>query len=332
MASKVGDADVLKLAGAVFESPSRSGVRYRLEQVIGQGAHGIVYAAECLRPDGSEPVVVKILRPRAVRELAGLAETAIRKEVAALMRLSAREPATPFVVKFLDTGMCRVADARLELPWIAVECVRGGLDGVTLTARVDAAVARTGHAFELARAAKAVRCMTRGLAAIHEVGVIHRDVTPNNVLCSGEGESELFKISDFGLARVTEMSTFGDILLGTPGYSAPEQSFPEKAPVGPYTDVFGIACSVYWLLTGDHFFEVQTVPETFVLVQSAKRRPILDGYSVAPELRARPELAAALDGVLARATRANPLERPSSPLELADLLLPLLAPGSEEAR
>jgi serine/threonine protein kinase len=325
MPSLVGDSDVLKLAGTVFESPSRSGVSYRLEQVIGQGAHGIVYAAACERADGSEPVVVKILRPRALRELAGLAETALKKEVAALMRLSAREPATPFVVRFLDTGSCRVEGARRELPWIAVEYVRGGVDGVTLTARVDAAIERTGHAFELARAAKAVRAVTLGLAAIHEVGVIHRDVTPNNVLCEGEGESEIFKISDFGLARVTEMSTFGDILLGTPGYSAPEQSFPERVPAGPYTDVFGAACCVYWLLTGEHFFEVETVPETFVLAQSAKRRPILDGYSVAPELRARPELAAELDAVLALATRANPLERPSTPQALAELLLPLLA-------
>jgi serine/threonine protein kinase len=299
-------------------------VSFRLEQVIGEGAHGIVYSASEERAGGSQPVVVKILRPRAVRELAGLAETAIRKEVAALMRLSAREPATPFVVQFLDTGVCRPSGGPLELPWIAVEYVRGGADGVTLTSRVELSIERTGHAFGLARAASAIRCMTLGLSAIHEVGVIHRDVTPNNVLCAGEGDAEIFKISDFGLARVSETSTFGDILLGTPGYSAPEQSFPEKVPAGPYTDVFGVACCAYWLLTGEHYFDAPTVPETFVLVHAAARRRILDAPAVAPELRGQPELAAELDRVIARATRADPLERPSTPQALAAALEPLL--------
>jgi eukaryotic-like serine/threonine-protein kinase len=321
----IKDVDLVRLSGTRLPSPSAPGVDYELQELIGEGAHGVVFLAAQRRPHGHSPVVVKLLRPRAVRELAGLAAAAITKEVAALKRLSERVPPTPFVVQFLDSGTLRLPDWTLDLPWVAVEYVHGGLEGTTLRARVERSIARTGFAFDVARALTAIRCIASGVTAIHEVGVVHRDVTPGNVLCCGYADGELFKISDFGLARVSSVSTFGSVLLGTPGYCAPEQSFPEEVGVGPHSDVFSLACTIYFLLSGERYFDAQSIPEMLVLVQSPERRSILNARGVSHELRQRRALGLELDRQLARATRADPRERPQSADELAAALLQLLA-------
>lgn len=327
----IKDVDLLRLPGTVLPSVNQADVSYRLEEVIGEGAHGVVFLALQRLPQALAPVVVKLLKPRAVRELAGVAGTAINKEVAALKRLSERVPPTPFVVQFLDAGTFRLADSAIELPWVAVEYVHGGLEGATLRARVEGSIARSGFAFDLGRAQGAIRCITAGVRAIHEVGVLHRDVTPGNVLCCGFRETEVFKIADFGLARVNEASTFGNVLLGTPGYCAPEQSFPDKVGVGPYSDVFGLACTIYYLLTGEPYFTAPTIPEMLVAVQSPERRSVADGRYIGAELRQARPLCLELDRVLARATRPDPRERQQSAEELAGALLPILSPGGSVA-
>lgn len=324
----IKDVDLLKLAGTRLASPSVPGVSYQLEELIGQGAHGVVFLASQLDPHGNAPVVVKLLRPRAVRELQNLAAAAINKEVAALQRLSERVPPTPFVVQFLDSGTLRLDSSSLDLPWVAVEYIHGGLEGTTLRSRVQHSLARTGAAFDLARAQSAIKAITAGVTAIHEVGVVHRDVTPGNVLCCGYGETEVFKLSDFGLARVSSVSTFGSVLMGTPGYCAPEQSFPEDVGVGPYTDVFSLACTFYFSLCGEPYFGAQSIPEMLVLVQSPERRSVLSARGATSELRERRALALELDRQLARATRRDPRERPQSAAELGAALLQLLAERS----
>jgi eukaryotic-like serine/threonine-protein kinase len=307
--AQIKDVDLLKLSGTVLTSPDQPSVSYRLEEVIGEGAHGVVFLALQRLPQGLAPVVIKLLRPRAVRELAGLAGTAINKEVAALRRLSERAPPTPFVVQFLDAGTFRLQDSALDLPWLAVEYIHGGVDGTSLRSRVQRSLERTGAAFDLLRARNAIKCVSSGVIAIHEVGVLHRDLTPNNVLCCGFGETEVFKVADFGLARVSSASTFGNVLLGTPGYCAPERSFPDGIEVGRYSDVFGLACTIYFLLTGEPYFTAPSIPEMLVAVQSPERRSILDARSTSSEIRERRALCLELDRELARATRADPRER-----------------------
>ncbi|HEX3850104.1 MAG TPA: serine/threonine-protein kinase, partial [Polyangiaceae bacterium] len=324
MATAIRDADLFALVGLELQAGDRPEAEYRLGAVIGEGAHGVVFAAQRQFDSVTTDVVLKILRPRAVRELGALAGPTIAKEVAALRKLSEVAPKTPYVVSFLDAGTVRIGDSPLALPWIALEHVEGGPEGVTLRARVEHAVARTGHAFDLARAQNAVHCLTAGVAAIHEVGVIHRDITPNNVLACGTGRAEVLKISDFGVARVSTATTFGDVLLGTPGYCAPEQSFPEKVGIGPYTDVFGLACTVYFVFTGERYFNVRSIPETLVAVHQPERRTILEAPAVDPALREQRTMCATLDRILAQATRANPAERLQSAQELGAALLSAL--------
>lgn len=317
----IHDAELLDLSGTCLCSTDLAGVEYRLERVIGEGAHGVVFLATQRSAHGEVPVVIKLLRPRAVRELAGLAAAAIRKEVSALQRLSAQVPPTPFVVRFLDTGTLSIRGNALELPWLAVEYVDGEREGTTLRARVAHSLAEHGAAFDLPRAHGAIRCMTAGIAAIHDVGVVHRDVNPSNVLCCGAGDTEVFKIADFGLARVSSVTTFGSVLLGTPGYCAPEQSFPDKIGVGEYTDVFGLACCAYFVLTGEPYFEAPTIPEMLVAVYSPSRRSLSEAKGLCVELRANSAARAELDRVFAQATTANPRDRPQSAAEFGALVL-----------
>jgi len=136
------DLDLLELVGTVLESARRPGTTYRLERVIGRGAQGFVFLAPQRVADSQLTVVVKVLSPSAVRGLPGLAVTAIGKEVEALRRLSEQVPPVPFVVQFIDTGTLRIREHLIELPWIAVEYVDGGLDGTTLRSRVVSSLER----------------------------------------------------------------------------------------------------------------------------------------------------------------------------------------------
>lgn len=325
MTTGIRDADLRALPGTTIDSQSAEGTSYRIELVLGEGAHGVVYLAE--RRDGGEPtrVVIKLLRPRAIRHAAALVASTIVKEVEALKRLGARTPPPENVVRFLDAGTLSIGDPPLALPWVAIEHVHGGPEGVTLRARVEGALARTGRAFDPERASNAVRCMAAGITAVHEVGVIHRDVTPSNVLACDGNAREIYKLADFGLARVSSASTFGDVLLGTPGYCAPEQSFPGKIGIGPFTDVFGFACTTYFALAGEPYFAAPTIPETLVLVHAPARRSLLEARALSPALGADPERCRALDGVLAAATQAHPRDRPQTAAEFGQAILRVLA-------
>ncbi len=316
-----------RLIGSVVPSEGAPGVTFVVGQCLGAGAVGVVFAALRSERGAETPVVLKVLRPSFVVANGDTALASIRKEAVALGRLNERVPPSPFVVRLIDTGeLPFVHRMTLQLPWLAIEQVHGGEEGTTLAERVRFACDSTGSAFDPARAARALRCLASGIAAIHGVGVVHRDLTPGNVLCCGFGEGELFKISDFGVSRSVGMAdTFGQVLLGTPGYAAPEQSFPTVAGVGPHSDVFSFGCLVYFILTGEPYFQARTLAQALILARAPERRGVAAGRFLAPELLARPDVCATLDRALAEATAYDPRERPQHVQYLAGALAPLLA-------
>jgi serine/threonine-protein kinase len=147
-----------------------------------------------------------------------------------------------------------------------------------------------------------------GLAAAHgarhpETGefspVIHRDVSPGNVLVSSHGE---VKLSDFGVARVAGVSekTPSGTLLGTYGYMAPEQIVGESVTVR--ADVYGAALLLWEMLAGRHAFDRDSLPELEILQAMAEPR-------LPPIERIRPDLPPTLCRALGRALRADADER-----------------------
>jgi hypothetical protein len=197
----------------------------------------------------------------------------IRKESVALGRLNEQVPPTPFVVRLLETSEIAVSyrGVGVELPWVAMEYVHGG----TLEERVAESVTRSGYAFDPDRAAACVEALASGLNAIHEVGVIHRDIKPSNILCCGTGRGELFKIADFGVSRSRGLKqTFAQHALGTPGYAPPEQILMEEDKLGTATDVFALAATTFWLLTGEELFQSRSIADILTEIQGKKRRSI----------------------------------------------------------
>ena len=242
----------------------------------------------------------------------------------ALGRLNERVPVCPFVVRFVDTGRAPLFSTR-PTPWIAIEYVHGGVEGTTLEDRVTYSIHKTGFAFDPVRAGHAIRCLTVGLTAIHGVGVIHRDLTPGNVLCCGFGESEIFKISDFGLARPLGLRrTFQGVEVGTLGYAAPEQMLESETEVSEPADVFSLACVVYHLLTGEHYFEGASPFDAYTQIKDKARRSLTEAATLSPEIGERPDACRAINALLARSTHMDAAERPQTAGEFANAVLPWL--------
>lgn len=318
------------LIGQTLPSEVVAGVGYYLDRLLAEGGTARAYFAIRMSREGRSPVVVKVILPHLVSDGTETASLVIRKEAVALGRINERMPPCPYVVRFVDTGTVRPLGARTpEVPWLATEYVHGGVEGTALDERVEGSIRVTGFGFDPPRAARAVEALSRGLEEIHGAGVIHRDLKPGNVLCCGSGETEMFKISDFGVARSVGLSaTFGDMTVGTPGYLAPEQVLSRE--IGPQTDIFTFSCVVYFVLTGEHYFFAENSFQAYQEVQESRRRSLMDAPGLCPELREHHAAVSAIDAALARATSPNPEARPSSALEFAEGLMPWLTdqPGS----
>ena len=331
---RLSDSEIASLQDADIPSQSKPGVHYRLERVIGRGGFAFACLATRLSEHSAVPVVLKVWRPGLVTGARELAARALRKEAVALGRLNERVPPSPFVVRLLDTGSVsvRYEGKQVDVPWLAIEYVHGGVEGETLHRRVAYALSETRHAFDLQRALRLVQHLADGLEEIHAAGVVHRDLKPSNVLCCGSATEEIFKISDFGIARPAGVqSTFGDIALGTPGYIPPEQLH-LRDEIGPWTDVFALAGVLYFTLTGQKLFPGKSALDSVLAVDGPERASIRDHGGLSPELQQRPELCGAIDLCIRRATAADPRARTPSASAFASELSRLLAAEPQSTR
>src|SRR5919106_1205270 len=199
------------------------GDRYRLGERLGYGGMGEVFAAHDLRLD--REVALKLLRE-------DLAEhDGMRERVVAEARLAVRLT-HPHVVGVLDTGE---QDGR---PFVVMERLSGR------TLRDELAEGR----MPAERVRDVGLQVLRALAAAHELGIVHRDVKPGNVLDAGVGT---WKVADFGIAKwvhADETLTGTGELLGSPSYLAPERIEGQEA--GPASDLYAVGVLLYEALTG----------------------------------------------------------------------------------
>ena len=194
---------------------------YRLLQQLGEGGMGVVHLA--LDPAG-KAVAIKVLRPHVAADPAS--RTRLQREVETLSRI--RHPNVAPIVDHDVTG---------DLPYVVTKYIAGpGLDEV-----VDSDGPLRGEA--LVRVGKG---LAAALHAIHEAGVIHRDVKPGNILVL-DGEPILI---DFGIAHVADdvRLTRTGLVMGTPGYLSPE--IVEGAEVTESTDWWGWAATLGFAAQG----------------------------------------------------------------------------------
>jgi eukaryotic-like serine/threonine-protein kinase len=260
--------------------------RYVLKERLAQGGMGEVFRAVAVGEHGFEkPVVVKrVLPSHAGRD--DLADLFVA-EAKLMTRL-----AHPNIVGVLDFGRGEHDDYYLVL-----ELVEGADLG-----RLLRAFAARGEPFPVPLALFVASQVLRGLHHAHtksasEGGfVVHRDVSPSNVLCSAEGE---VKVADFGVALVTHVGGEGGAgVAGKPGYMAPEQF--DGGAVDPRADVFSAGVVLYQMLTGELPFQGETVEAQQAATRRGERQPA----------RARrAETSEAVEAILERALAPSPEAR-----------------------
>lgn len=287
--------------------------RVTLAEPLGEGGMGVVYRAQLeYLPTGplagtpAHPVAVKVLRPELrSRERA---RRMFQREAIALERL-----AHPNIVRFvgLYTDQEQIA--------IVMEFVRG---------RSLSEVIRQG---ELTRAAPSAACvplssawhylaqLLGALAAVHALGILHRDVKSANVLVRADGVA---KLTDFGIARLPENDpkNTGGVIAGTGAYMAPEHVRGEE--IDPRADLYAAAVVFYEMITGRTPFDTPDRDELMVRTAQLEEAPPPLGQGLA-------NVPPALDVVMARALAKDRRHRYGTALELGEAMRTAL--GIEQA-
>jgi eukaryotic-like serine/threonine-protein kinase len=250
------------------------GGRYRLMERLGRGGMSVVWLA---RDDVLErDVAVKVLAPDLASDQPGLER--IRAEARAAAGVS-----HPNIVQVHDIGLA--ADGE---PFLVMELVRGR----TLRSLLADGPLAWPHAVRIGAG------VARGLAAAHARGVVHRDVTPSNVMVTDTG----VKLVDFGICAAAgspETRTDGQ-LWGTPAYLAPERL--HGGPVSPAADVFALGVTLYRILAGRLPWDAATLTQLLRARTEFEPAPL-------PPIDALPGAVASL---CRRCLARNPDDRPTA--------------------
>lgn len=291
-----------------------AGTGYRTIALLGRGGMGEVVEAEHLAL--AKRMVVKLLH----RTLLGRPDLAerLRLEGQALAHL--RHPNLVSVTDFQITAEGR--------PFLVMERLHGRTLRSELAERGEIPVA---EAVGLARQALA------GLAVVHEAGLVHRDIKPDNLfLCDAEspGEARVLKLLDFGVAKVVgapesragalpKVRTDQDVTLGTPRYFSPEQASFRR--VDARADLYSMGLVLYGLLAGRGPFDHYTGVADLILAHTREAPPPVSQL-------ARQPIPPLLDAALMRALEKRPEERFPSAAAFSDALAASIRPAPRWVR
>jgi eukaryotic-like serine/threonine-protein kinase len=266
--------------------------QYEVQDFVGQGAMGLVYRA----------YHVQLERTAAVKVLQSMApdpdKTArFRHEAQAIAQMR-----HPNIVNVYDFG------EHQGTPYMIVEYVPGG----SLADRLSQG--RLQHA----KALQHLRGIAAGLDYAHELGIVHRDVKPANVLLEKDDTPVL---ADFGLVKLlrgNSLKSMTGVTTGTPAYMAPEQV--TGGNVGPPADRYSLASIAYEILTGVIPFDGEGIIE--LLYAQVHREPL-------PPSARDTSLGAQVDAVIMRGLSKDPTIRWESCNAFVDALTEALAADTE---
>ena len=251
--------------------------RFVIERLVGSGGMGEVFRAKDRLSGGL--VALKLLYGSLARE----AER-FKREAQILADIT-----HPRIVRYVAHGVIEGGRPYLAMEW---------LDGEDLAERVDRSGLTLHETISLARG------VAEALAALHEKGIVHRDIKPSNIYLP-KGSVEQVKVLDLGVARLmraTRPSTRSGVMVGTPGYMAPEQARGAKE-LDARADVFSLGCVVYECLAGRPAFAGDNVAALLakILLESP------------PSLReSGVDVPSALDDLVSRLLSKHPASRPGT--------------------
>ncbi|WP_394432262.1 protein kinase domain-containing protein [Streptomyces sp. SGAir0957] len=270
-------------AGDRYAGRSVAGGRYQLRDLLGQGGMASVHLAHDTRLDRS--VAIKTLHTELGRE--DSFRQRFQREAMSVAKLTHTN-----IVSVYDSGEDDL-DGTVT-PYIVMEYV----EGLPLGSVLDQDVRQYG-AMPSDKALKITADVLAALEISHEMGLVHRDIKPGNVMMTKRG---VVKVMDFGIARamqsgVTSMTQTG-MVVGTPQYLSPEQALGRG--VDARSDLYSVGIMLFQLVTGRLPFEADSpLAIAYAHVQEEPVAPSSINRSLPP----------AIDALVARALRKNPNER-----------------------
>lgn len=235
---------------------------FRLLHVLGQGSFAAAYLAEQVGTD--RKAVVKIAHSHLLQSAHGdIVRQRFASEVRAATRVTHPNLVTIYTAGETDDG----------LPALAMEY----LEGETLGSRL-----RRGVRLSFDELFRTFAQLASALSVVHASRIIHRDVSPDNVFLSRGHDGFAVKLLDFGIARLQDLTTGTNAMIGTPFYVAREQlrGMPEAA-----SDVYSVGSLLWWCLTGDEIYShINEFSQLVYLLETQREPP--DPTSLCPTLPA----------------------------------------------
>ncbi len=248
--------------GDVIVAP---GVVFRVERELGKGGMGSAF--KVINKQLGAPCVVKLMRADAARNPAARARFIREAQTAALLRPHQNlVPVTS--LGFIEDGVGDKGTPFYVMPWVEGSSVR------QLLAEVK------GGKLHLSFALRTVIDTLYGLARMHERGVIHRDIKPDNILVTKEDGKVVAKVLDLGAAWLLEDPSQPDYVL-TPAYAAPEQLTDGR--LDEKVDVFSTAMSLFEMITGKRPYAEAGDSLAAAIQRRTVPAPLLSEYGQFPE-------------------------------------------------
>jgi serine/threonine-protein kinase len=276
---------------------------WHLEKVLGEGAMGTVYLARHQRI--GRTAAVKVLKAEHAKN-----PDLVQRFIAEATAVNAIK--NEHIVEVFDFGEQLQPDGS-SLAW----CVMELLDGKPLNEVMS-------EHFTIARTVKLTWQLARALDAAHQIGVVHRDVKPENMFLHRKGDDpEFLKVLDFGIAKllkpigdIPQSGTAAGIVIGTPEYMAPEQAL--GTAIDRRADIYAMGLVLYELVAGVQPFRADTFGKLLVEITSKPPPALPDvtalGEPVHPVLKA----------IIKRCLEKEPDRRFQSADELAQALEPFV--------
>ncbi|MCC6899516.1 MAG: serine/threonine protein kinase [Polyangiaceae bacterium] len=262
---------------------------FRVERELARGGMGGVWLVE--QVSTGQKRALKVMHPTLV------AEPRMRERFEQEARIGGRVP-SEHVVEVIAAGV----DAQVGIPWLAMELLHGE-DLAALSARCGP--------LPIGELIPIFRQLCHALGAAHSVGIVHRDVKPENVFLAevqSADASRQVKVLDFGIAKLAaEAKESGTGQIGTPLWMAPEQSDP-RAPITPATDVWALGLLAFHLLTGRYYWKTANDPSAALsaLFKETLMEPLVPASERALEYGVQARLPPGFDAWFASAVSREP--------------------------